>query len=296
MNTKSKMSNKKKLRIIYILLALAIVAAIVSATMLVIEMLTTRQGQEYYSSLSDDVERNPRPSVSYTPPGSSTSSSPTDPPDSTGGQGGAGGSGTDTVWVPYVDFDELNERFQGVTAAWLYLENTVIDYPVMHYRNNSHFLRRLPDGTSHRNGSLFIDYRNKNDFTDKNTLIYGHDMRSGDMFGVFRQYRNQEFYDQHSVFYLYTPERDYAIVIFTAYRLDSAVEVPQMQFRDDDDFLRYVNNIKRRSVFQSDVEVSAEDLLVSLCTCDASSTNARLIVVGKLVDLGPFVPEVPMQQ
>jgi len=285
---KKKLSNKKKLRIIYLLLALAVVAAIVSATMLIIEMVTTQQAQDYYSSISDNVSRNPRPSVSYTPPESQPTSSP---PDTPGTPGTPGGTVDESEWVPYVDFEELNAQFQGVTAAWLYLEGTVIDYPVMHYRNNDYFLRRLPDGTSHRNGSLYIDYRNNTDFTDRNTLIYGHNMRSGDMFGILKEYMKQEFYEQHPVLYIYTPTRDFALVLFAAYKLDSAVEVPPMQFRDDDDFLRHISNIKRRSYFRSDVEVTADDLIVSLCTCEASHVNSRLIVVGKLVDLGPFAPQ-----
>jgi sortase B len=192
------------------------------------------------------------------------------------------------VWAPYVDFGDLNERFRGLTAGWLVLEGTVIDYPIMQATNNDYFLRRLPDGSGHRNGSLFLDYRNSPDFSDRNTLIYGHDMRSGDMFGILKDYRNQSFFEQHPVMYIFTPERDYALLLFAGYMLDSAVETPPLSFRDDDAFLAHIANIRSRSIFRSDVEVSADDRIVSLCTCDPSHRNARFIIVGKLVDLGPF--------
>jgi len=282
-----KKALKKKLILIYILLFAAIAAAIISAVAIGIEMFTTKQAQEYYSSLTGDVEKNPRPPVDL-PPGTlpNTPNSPYSPGHTSPSNGG--GSDDAFIWLPYVDFDVLNATFRGTTAAWILLEDTVIDYPVMQGSDNDYFLRRLPDGTNHRNGSIFIDYRCSSDFTDRNTLLYGHDMRSGDMFGAFRGYNNQAFYEQHPVFYIFTPERDYALVLFAAYKLDSAVEVPPLTFRDDEAFMAHVANIKQRSVFRSDVEVSVGDRIVSLATCDASHKNARLIVVGKLIDLGPF--------
>ena len=281
--SKSEKSNKRKRRILYILLAICIVATIVSAVGLGIEIYTTRRAQVYYAELTSDVPKRPLP------PGGLVVMPPPTPSATAGDEPDAEIEVEEgDPWEPYVDFVDLNERFQGITAAWLYMEGTVIDYPVMQAVNNDYFLGRLPDGTSHRNGSLFLDYRNNPQFLDKNILIYGHNMRSGDMFGILNNYRNQEFYEQHPVMYLFTPEKDYAVVLFAGYILDSAVEVPPIRFSDADNFLSHIANIKRRSVFRSDVEVDADDRIVSLCTCNYNFVNARMIVVGKLVDLGPY--------
>jgi len=294
-----KTAYKKKMRLVYVLLALSIAATVVCAVGLTLELLTTRQGQQYYSSLTGDIERRPWPTGGYTPPANLPSSPSGETPGGSGTGSGTGspGDGTDTgeefVWTPYVNFDELSEEFRGL-AAWLFQEGTIIDYPVMQWTNNSHFLNRLPDGSSHRNGALFIDSRNKPDFSDKNTLIYGHNMRSGDMFGGLRQYYNQAYYEANQIMYLFTPDRDYMLVIFAGYLLDSAVEVPPIWFGGEGTFQAHVREIKRRSLFRSDVEVSDDDRIVSLCTCNSAFTNARLILVGKLVDLGPFdMREVP---
>ena len=278
-----KKSYKRKRLIIYILLGICIAATIVSAVGLGIEMYTTRRAQVYYADLTSDVPKRPLPpgGLAITPP-PSTAAPTEDEPDA------EIEAEEEDPWEPYVNFDDLNERFQGITAAWLYMENSVIDYPVMQAVNNSYFLSRLPDGTNHRNGSLFMDYRNNPQFLDKNILIYGHNMRSGDMFGILNNYRNQEFYEQHPVMFLFTPEKDYALVLFAGYILDSAVEVPPIRFSDENAFLSHIANIKRRSVFRSDVEVAADDRIVSLCTCNYNFVNARMIVVGKLVDLGPY--------
>jgi len=286
---KKKMSYKVKMRLLYSILAVAIATAAVCAVWLIVDMNTTRQGQEYYETLTEDVVKSPR-NYHYHPgdalpgdtlPGEDTPDAPDPDVDD------------DPVeeWVPYVDFDDLNVRFEPTTAAWLVIEGTIIDYPVM-YRdgdkgnNNDYFLRRLPDGSSHRNGSIYIDGRNSPDFTDRNTVVYGHNMGSGDMFGALKNYRRQEFYEQHPIAYIYTPERDYALVLFAGYDLDSAYEVPPMTFRDSEAFLQHIENIRRRSVFRSGVEVGEDDLIVSLATCAVSSNrNARLILVGKLVVL-----------
>ena len=288
---------KRKVWHLYLLLGLAIAAVLVSGAGLGYELYQTRQAQTYYSDMTSGIVSRPRDysfSMSEGPVG------PESEPSYTGGAlGGVGSGGSSTieeevyVWEPYVDFAALGVDYNGL-SAWLLLEGTVIDYPVMHWRNNDYYLRRLPDGTSHRNGSLFIDYRNTADFTNQNTLIYGHDMRSGDMFGALKQYRKQAFYDENPFLYLFTPERDYAIVLIAGYLVDSAYETPPLRFKNESEFNSYISDIRRRSVFKSDVEVSFDDQLVSLCTCATDYTNARLIVVGKLVALGPFEPvEVP---
>ena len=286
---------KKKALLLRVLLGFFIVSTIVCAVLIGIELNTIRQGREYYSTLTDDVEKNPRQDI-YEPP-DTLSPEPTVTPTAGATSGPAHTGGEEYVWVPYVDFGELNQRFRGTTAAWIFLRDTVIDYPVMQARDNDYFLRRLPDGSSHRNGSIFLDYRCSPDFTDKNTLIYGHNMRSGDMFGVLKEYHSQSFYQQHPVVYIYTADRDYAVVLFAGYILDSAFEVPPLRFRDEGAFTAYIADVTRRSVFRSEVEVSADDRIVCLATCDStnsSNRNLRLIIVGKLVDLGPFdSPAIP---
>lgn len=286
---KKKMSYKVKMRLLYSILVVAIAVAVTCGVWLVIDANTTKQAHEYYETLTDSVAKNPR-NYHYQPgvelPGTNTPDT-TDTPDVTEPDD----SDPIIEWIPYVDFGDLNERYEPITAAWLVIEGTIIDYPVMYREgdkgnNNDYFLRRLPDGTSHRNGSIYIDGRNSPDFTDKNTVVYGHNMGSGDMFGSLKQYRSQEFYEQHPIAYIYTPDKDYALVLFAGYDLDSAYEVPPMSFRNSEDFLSHIARIKRRSVFKSDVEVSADDLIVSLATCSVSSNrNARLILVGKLVEL-----------
>lgn len=187
-------------------------------------------------------------------------------------------------WIPFVDFGALAERLPGV-MGWIQMGDTTLNYPIMQWTDNDFFLYRLPDGTRNRNGSIFLDYRNSPDFTDRNTLIYGHMMRTDDMFGILKHFREQSFFEANPSMYIYTPYRDYRLYLFSAYLVDSVVEQPTKHFGTEDEFLLYIEDIKQRSFFVSDVEIGEGDRIVSLCTCAYDFPNARLIVVGKLVEL-----------
>jgi len=271
--TNKKMNKKKKLLILYILLGICISAFLVFGIWLGIDLYATWQSQSYYTALSASVETRPRV------PAASRPSAPTPSVNADGEEEFP----QEDEWVPFVDFEALSERFPGI-IGWIRLEGTAIDYPIMQTTNNHFFLGHLPDGTRHRSGSIFLDYRNDPDFSDRNSLIYGHESRTEDMFGVLKHYRRQAFYDANPVISIYTPERDYELVVFTGYLVDSGIESPPIRFRDDEAFEDYIARIRRLSFFSSDVEVTADDRIVSLCTCAYDYTNARLIIVGKLVE------------
>ena len=74
-------------------------------------------------------------------------------------------------FVPEIDFVSLKEINEDV-VGWLFLPDTVINYPVVQGEDNSYYLKRLVDGSYNANGSLFVDYQNEMDFSDDNTLIY----------------------------------------------------------------------------------------------------------------------------
>ena len=292
--------SRRKLIILYVCLGVAIAAVLASAAGLGYELFVSKQAENYYHDMSAGVGSHPRELPNWSLSDLSRPSEPSIP--STGPTNEPGGTDLydpdaeeiiDDIWEPYVDFEALSGGYTGL-SGWILSEGTPIDYPIMQWTNNSFFLNHLPDGTKHRSGSIFMDYRNKSDFSDKSTLIYGHESRTGDMFGSLRNYRKQSFYEEHPVIYIFTPKKDYALVLIAGYLLDSGVETPPLKFKDDAAFLAHIANIKKRSFFKSGVEVSADDKIVSLCTCAYDYTNARWIVVGKLVVIGPLKsPQIP---
>ncbi|MCL2565026.1 MAG: class B sortase [Defluviitaleaceae bacterium] len=187
--------------------------------------------------------------------------------------------------VSFIDFDKMREIFPNI-VGWIKSEDTFINYPIVQGADNYFYLSYLPDGTYHPMGSIFLDYRNLADFSDSAILIYGHDMRSGDMFGSLKYYADQLYYEKHYSMFIFTPMRDYKLILFAGYILDSDLEVPPMSFHGSKDFEEYIADIRSRSIFTSGTEVSFEDRLVFLATCTRSGKiNERLIIVGKLVEM-----------
>ena len=270
-----KFTEKKHIKqlILQIVLVICIVSVVIFAGMLTRELLINQQSQSFYAGLLSNIETYPR----------------------NPGQGGQGNGSTDPggpglhgdhrdlrgEWRPYVDFDVLNERFPGITA-WIKSPNGEIDYPVMQHTNNTYFLGRLPDGSDHRSGSIFMDYRSSSDFSDKSILIYGHESHEKEMFGSLKHYRNQTYFAENPVIYLYTPFGDFEIVIFAVHLAHSQRDYPPINFASDDAFLEYIEHIRSISLINSDVKISAGEQIVSLCTCAYDFDEARLVVVGVL--------------
>ena len=169
-------------------------------------------------------------------------------------------------------------------VAWIRINGTSVNYPIMYRPDNEYYLTRRPDGKASRSGSIFIDYRNAPDFSNQNTFIYGHRMRSGAMFGMLKDYARQSFYEKHQTVSIFTPKGNYNAVLFAGYVFNQIKEeIPPIKFADAEAFADYVRDAKRRSMFKSDIEVNFGDRLVTLCTCEYSYNEARLLVVGKLV-------------
>ena len=260
------------------MLSICVLAVIFFMAAIARELYIDRQSRSFYSDMAAGIETRPYG------PGLSESGSiePVDPDNEETSP--SQDKDTDDAWVPYVDFDAINRLFPG-TVAWIKMDGTHIDYPVMQYSDNDYFLTRLPDGTRHRSGSIFLDYRNSSDFSDKSILIYGHESRTQEMFSALKGYREQTFYEENPVIYLFTPQKDYMIVLFAGHLAHSVRDHPPMQFEDDEHFLAYIESLKSISFFNSDVEVSADDRIVSLCTCAYDFSNARLVIVGILVEI-----------
>ena len=89
-----------------------------------------------------------------------------------------------------VDFEALRQQNPDI-IAWIYSTDTPINYPVVQSEDNSYYLRRLIDGTRNTAGTIFADFRNAPDFSDRNTLVYGHNMKNNPMFGTLSEYRKQ---------------------------------------------------------------------------------------------------------
>ena len=120
------------------------------------------------------------------------------------------------IVLPSVDFEALRENGPDI-IGWLSLPDTVLNYPVTQTDNNEYYLNHLYDGTYNKVGCLFADYENQAGFSDRNTIVYGHNMRDGSMFALLNRYDEQSYFDTHRQMYLVTPKGGYVMEIFAAF-------------------------------------------------------------------------------
>lgn len=182
------------------------------------------------------------------------------------------------------DWDSLLKQYPDI-VGWIYLPDTVLNYPVAQYDDNSYYLNRQLNGSYNSSGTLFVEVLNQKDFSDPNTIIYGHHMNDGSMFTKLIDYSYQSFYDEHPVMYLNTPKYNYRIEVFAGYVTKADSDTYRISFVDDDDFNKWVAEVKAQSKFECDVEVNPGDKIVTMSTCTYEYDDARFVLQGKLVPI-----------
>lgn len=180
-----------------------------------------------------------------------------------------------------VDFEAMLAQNPDV-KGWLYSEGTVINYPVMQATDNDYYLHRLFDRTYHPNGSLFIDCRCPGDFSGDIAIIYGHHMNDGSMLASITKYRKQDYYDEHPVMYLNTPNGNYRVDLFSGFITAADSTAYMVRFEDDEAFQAYLLKMKAFSDFECDVTPTVDDHIIMLSTCTYEYNDARYVLFGKL--------------
>ena len=198
-----------------------------------------------------------------------------------------------------LDRDALNEVFEkesidscihfaGLKAvnpdviAWIQIPALDISYPVVQGKDNAYYLHHLFSGESNINGSIFVDCHNQPDFTDQNTIVYGHNMKNGSMFGTLDKYQDKELFEQHPEFYLYLPDKILKYRIFSCYAGRTGSEGYRYHFPEAEDFQTFLDTVSSYRDYDTGTELSATDRIVTLSTCVNSRRNYRYLVHGKL--------------
>lgn len=173
--------------------------------------------------------------------------------------------------------------------AWIHNEAIVVDHPILKSPDNEYYLTRDLDLSYKAMGSIFFDFRNKSDFSDPNTIIYGHNFDNGLMFSNLVWYKNQQFYEQNPFYYLYTPGQVFRVDIaagIVVSETDTTYLV--VDFSSDAEFRSLIQTIEENSVIETGIELTPQDQLVTLYTCTNDWQGQRFVVIGKLTPLGAF--------
>ena len=185
-----------------------------------------------------------------------------------------------------VDFDALRAQNPDI-IGWIYCPDTVINYPVLHGKDNDQYLHHDYLGNYDFAGSIFIETTNKPDFSDAKTIVYGHHLLTELMFSCLENWQDQSFYEKHPVMWLLTPERDYQVVLVSGHHVSAYSDLYQTIIDHGDQMNNYVAAAVAASDFVpiEGVQANPANNYVMLSTCAYIFDNARYVLHGMLVPL-----------
>lgn len=187
------------------------------------------------------------------------------------------------------DLEALRQENEDV-VGWILIPDTKVDYPLLQWTDNEFYLNHTWKQTKNGNGSIFIEWQNSPDFTDFNTIIYGHNMNSGVMFGSLRKYRSEQFWKEHPSFYIASDLGVYRYDIFAALKAGTDTIIYGLELDTDQkktEFLRFASDY---SLFDTGIRPTVEDSIVTLSTCTGQGHASRWVVQGVLNVEGSYIP------
>lgn len=260
---------KKKTR--WILIGLLSAVFLVSVGMLGYEALQYRQGEETYAEAEELAEV---PDLSDVSLPAADSSAETE----------SGG----TAYVdPYaellrnMDFAALREVNSDI-RGWILIPNTVISYPILKTDNNQYYLKHTYSKSSSVVGAIFMECQNDPDFSDFNTIIYGHNMNNGSMFGSLKKYKSKSYWAAHPNVYVTDDTGCHCYQIFAAYEVSTQGETYQLGFSSTAARQEFLNACTALSIIDTGVAPTASDYILTLSTCTGRGHATRWVIQAVL--------------
>lgn len=183
--------------------------------------------------------------------------------------------------IDYASLQEINSDF----AVWLYIPLLDISYPVVQGVDNEIYLGQTFEKNNNIAGAIFLDFSNKKDFSDRHSIIYGHNMKNGSMFGKLKNFvRDEELCDTNPYFYLYTPEKamKYRIV---SYYITNETSPAYTFINSDEEYDDYYRMMISNSAYKCEEEIPEGANIVTLSTCYGKPNGPqRFVVHGMLVE------------
>lgn len=181
----------------------------------------------------------------------------------------------------FIDFDGLQAVNPDV-VGWIELPGLELGYPLLQGEDNTYYLKHLANRETGINGSIFVDYHNQADFSDKNTIIYGHNMKDGSMFGTLDHYNKKAIYQKEPYFYIYLRDRVLEYEIISCYAGSTGSSAYTYEFPTEKEFSNFLEQILSASEYDTGVSVGNADRVVTLSTCVNTNRNYRYLVHGVL--------------
>ena len=181
-----------------------------------------------------------------------------------------------------IGFKSLKEQNSDV-VAYIKVNGTNIDYVVVRSKDNSYYLKHNFNKEYNIAGWIFSDYHNKFDETDKNIVIFGHNTKDGSMFGTLKNVLDKSWQEnKDNLKILLVTEKDqYIYQVFSTYSIKLEDYYINTEFSNDDEFKKYIEEVKSRSNYDYQIEVNEKDKILTLSSCLYDSTR-RVVLHAKL--------------
>lgn len=181
-----------------------------------------------------------------------------------------------------LSFEEL-KSINSEVIGWLTIAGTQIDYPLVQGEYNSKYVNTDVKGNFSLSGSIFLDCRNKADFSDLNNVVYGHHMEKREMFGELENFAQQTFFQEHPYGSLYHDGQWYQVAFFAFVPADAYDPILfDAQLQSEEDGQAYLDYIKEHAQNFRECDMDSTDSYLALSTCADTSTNGRYLLIGRI--------------
>lgn len=259
---RSSRRKKKQSRVVYYVILLVLLGVLVFSAIKIIS---------YFKQQADASQQQQTLEEEYTTPVKDDND-----PDNTGDNSDTVEPDPESITV---DFDKLIADYPDV-VGYIYCANTKIKYVIQHGKGNDYYLVHDSQGNTNNNGSIFIEELNSGSFSDGNTIIYGHNMKTGMMFAGLRNYHtDKNYYAAHPYMYIYTPSQNYKLELFAGFVCEHDDEIYSTSLTQ-----AQLEAMAAKSDFKANIGVPTGKT-VTLSTCSYEFADARYVVIGALTPI-----------
>ena len=181
-----------------------------------------------------------------------------------------------------VDFSSLLNQNKD-TKGWIKVEGTNINYPFVQAGDNEYYLKHSFDNSYNKKGWVFLDYRNSIDNLSKNTILYAHGLVNNGMFGSLRWTMKKNWYTNKNNYIIKTStlNNNYLWQVFSNYTIEPESYYITTDFYSDDEFVNFTEELKKRSIYDYNVDLNKDDKILTLSSC--YDNKKRMVMHAKLI-------------
>lgn len=288
---------QKHMMILKVILCLIVCGLLGLAVTLAVEFWSYRQGTKDYTNVYESVvlPQKVEAAASDRTDGSEVSEEYIEPNVPIEGGGDISDANTDAVIQiteadnkPLVPTNVDFEKLAGINSdciGWISACSNRIDYPIVKSKDNVEYLTKTVTGAENKSGAIFADKDCTDPFNQFQTLVFGHNMKNGSMFHYLVNYRDKDYYDNHRLIYVRTEHQLLTYEVFAAYREAASDSCIYDSVLNPDDRAAFLKKVKEKSLYNTNVQLSTSDRILTLVTCEYTQDDFRMFVHAKLVSV-----------